>query len=78
MIESDRDRAARELYDRRTPHWPGCGGLMSLADMLRHTCPECGQFTLQGLDPAVTPERAVEMLAELGARRLELGLGVHP
>jgi hypothetical protein len=73
--ESDRDRAARELYDRRTPHWPGCLGLLALADSLRHRCPHCGKWTMQGLAPEVTPERASEMLADLRARRGELGLG---
>lgn len=79
MANENLDRAARELYDRRYPHWPGCFEQMTFADVLRARafgapCPHCGKFTMQGLAPDVSPERAAEMLAELQARRRELGL----
>lgn len=72
--QEDIDRSARELYQPRAPHWPGCGGLLALADSLHMRCPHCGAFTTQGLAPEITPERAAEMLATLKARRVELGL----
>jgi len=70
----DLDRLARELYLPRAPHWPGCGGLVSLADGLRFRCPHCNTWMLQGVAPTVTPKRAAEMLIELNARREHLGL----
>ena len=75
--ESDRDRLARELYEARAQHGPGCWNMVSLADQLRMRCPHCGAAMLQGLAPDVIPERAVQMLAELQGRRQALGLDVH-
>jgi len=72
-----RDRLARELYDPRAAHTPGCGGQLNFADMLRHTCPHCGGYAASGVEPEVTPERGQEMLAELLARRAALGLDAH-
>ena len=68
------NRLAREMYFPRAPHWPGCGELVNLADELRFLCPHCNKRMLQGVAPEVTPERAAEMLIELGARRESLGL----
>lgn len=72
--DADLDRCARELNTPRAPHNPGCGRLVSLADELRFYCPHCNRHMHQGLAPHVTPERALEMLMELGARRDQLGL----
>lgn len=76
----DFDRSARELHEPRYPHWPGCFENRTLEDVLSARafgtpCPHCGRYTVQGLAPDVSPKRAAEMLAELKARRLELGLG---
>lgn len=75
--EMSMNRQARELYDPRAPHWPGCGEMMSLADELRHKCPHCGADTLQGLVPEVSLDRSAEMLRVLQVRRLEMGLAVE-
>ncbi len=69
------DRSARELFDR--DHLCGaCHGLISLADQLGGRCPHCKALLLAG--PDMTPDRAGAMLAELKARRRELGLSDQP
>jgi hypothetical protein len=78
--DTDIDRQARELHDPRYIHTePGCGRRLTLAELLAmraagQPCPHCGQYTLMGLAPDVTPARADDMLRELRARRRELGL----
>lgn len=74
--EMSMNRQARELYDPRAPHSPGCGGMLSLADELRHKCPHCGADLLRGLVPEPSLDRSAEMLRVLQVRRLELGLTV--
>jgi len=67
------DSAAARLYLDFTL-CPDCLEPMTLADVLRFCCPHCHAITLAGKGPDVTPERAREMLAELKARRVALGL----
>ena len=66
----ERDRLARELYDRYHP-CPQCGGLVSLADQLGGACPHCAALIMAG---PITPDRAAAMLTELQRRRGEIGL----
>ena len=79
-MQGERDRGARELYERRYMHTAAvCGEWLSLAELLTmrasgEPCPHCGAYTLMGLAPDVTPARAEVMRAELQARRRELGL----
>lgn len=70
--EADKDRLARELYDRTRYHVAPCLALISFYDELSGRCPKCGSIIVAG--PGITPERAKEMLAELRARREKLGL----
>ena len=75
-----RDERARELYDARYRHdAPGCGQLLTLAELLSARqrfgpCPKCGQYSVMGLSPDITAARASAMLSGLRQRRLELGL----
>jgi hypothetical protein len=77
------DRAARELYEPRYLHWPGCGQLLNFEQVLDarahgEPCPYCGKLTTVGLAPDVTPERADQMMLELLERRQALGLDAVP
>lgn len=68
--QSDFDYLAQRLYEHdRT--CAKCGKAIALADQLAGKCPKCGALMLAG---PIDPDRAREMLAELQARRLALGL----
>lgn len=75
-MSADRDRAARSLYAPlgAAVCCARCRRELALYDCLKRECQACGALTVQGLAPDVTPARAVAMLAELRARRAELGL----
>lgn len=75
-MSADLDRAARRLYEPlgAAVTCARCRRELSLAECLKHECSACGALTVAGLAPDVTPERARKMLAELRARRAELGL----
>jgi hypothetical protein len=68
--QANRDRLARELYDRDR-RCPLCGEWVCLANQLQGQCPHCQAFIMAG---PILPERAQEMLDELKTRRRELGL----
>jgi hypothetical protein len=53
-----------------------CREPLSLYDRLCGPCPRCGAVNLAS--PDITPDVARAMLAELKARRRELGLSDHP
>jgi len=67
----ERDRLARELYDKYHP-CGACHGLVSLAHQLAGKCPHCQAIIIAG--PDITPDRGRAMLLELQRRRGELGL----
>ncbi len=68
--QSDMDYLARRLYEHDR-NCANCGKSISLADQLRGKCPKCGAIMLAG---PIDPDRAREMLQELKARRVQLGL----
>jgi hypothetical protein len=67
------DSAAARLYLEFTL-CPNCTSPMTLADVLRFRCAHCGALTLAGKGPDISQERGAQMLDELRARRVQLGL----
>jgi len=72
MPLTDRDLAAKSLYEVSGHHVAPCSGPLTLYDRLTGVCPHCGAVIVAG--PDITPERAAEMLRELQWRRWVLGL----
>ncbi len=70
LKQADIDRLARELYSRQ--HLcSACFGRVTWAERFGGHCPHCSAVIMAG---PIRPERARAMLAELKARRAELGL----
>jgi hypothetical protein len=71
---NNRDEQARGLYTQAQFNCD-CGEPITLYYALRGRCPRCERIVVAGPD-ATTPETARQVLAEIEARRRELGLGV--